>query len=159
MNSPLASEVRPGPVGMASAGASRRPFGPAMTTVARAAMTAGTLSAAGDALHKLPASEQRPWTCVEPIRSEPSTMPGQACSSPAWPDSMTPGVAAPMTKKPSSSRMPIMPGIRLVSTISSGFSRPLRSCTSRSVPPDITFARPLAPAKILTASSTLVGAS
>ena len=53
----------------------------------------------------------------------------------------------------------MMPGIFLVSTIRSGFSRPDRICTKRSVPPDRTFARPEAPANSLTASSTVEGAA
>src|SRR5262245_49908744 len=72
---------------------------------------------------------------------------------------MVPGVEAPMTKRPLSSRIPISPGILLVSTINSGLTRPDRSCTSRSVPPASTLAAPEAPARILTASSTLVGAA
>ena len=123
-----------------STGTSRLPFGPATTATARAAMTGGTLSAAGEALHRLPAIEARPWICVEPIRSTPSTMPGQACSSRWSALIMTPGVAAPITKKSPSSRIPMIPGMRLVSTISSGFSRPLFSWTNRSVPPDKTLA-------------------
>ena len=71
---------------------------------------------------------------------------------------MVPGVAAPMTNWFASSRMPIIPGIRFVSTINSGRVRPDRSCTSKSVPPASTLAMPELPAKILTASSTLVGA-
>src|SRR5437899_3350910 len=72
---------------------------------------------------------------------------------------MTPGVDAPMTKRSLSSRMPISSGILLVSTIKSGRTRPDRNCTSRSVPPASTLAIPEAPARILTASSTLVGAA
>src|ERR1700730_144342 len=72
---------------------------------------------------------------------------------------MTPGVEAPMTKRSLSSRIPISPGILLVSTIKSGLTRPDRSCTNRSVPPASTLAIPEAPARILTASSTLVGAA
>jgi hypothetical protein len=68
MNSSRPSEVRPGPVTMLSTGTSRRPFAPATTQVARAAISAGTLSAAGDALQRLPASDARPWIWVEPIR-------------------------------------------------------------------------------------------
>src|SRR4029077_1596543 len=45
------------------------------------------------------------------------------------------------------------------STIMSGRTRPDRNCTSRSVPPASTLAVPEAPARILTASSTLVGAA
>jgi len=52
-----------------------------MTAVARAAISAGTLSAAGEALHRLPANEARPWICSEPIRSMPSTIPGHAAVS------------------------------------------------------------------------------
>src|SRR6516162_5814483 len=55
--------------------------------------------------------------------------------------------------------MPISSGILFVSTIRSGRVRPDRSCTKRSVPPASTLAMPEAPAKILTASSTLVGAA
>src|SRR5271165_6298636 len=72
---------------------------------------------------------------------------------------MTPGVEPPMTKPSAVSRMPISSGILFVSTISSGRVRPDRSCTKRSVPPASTLAIPEAPAKILTASSTLVGAA
>src|SRR5580658_8491008 len=68
-----------------------------------------------------------------------------------------PGVAAPITKPPFTSRMPIIPGMRLVSTINSGLVRPLFICTSRSVPPDNGLARPEVAASILTASLTVVG--
>src|SRR5215469_1761067 len=71
---------------------------------------------------------------------------------------MTPGVAAPMTNLSPASRMPIMPGIRFVSTIISGRTRPDFSWTRRSVPPDSTFARPALAANALTASSIDVGA-
>ena len=111
---------------MPSTGTSRWPFGPAITQVARAAISAGTLSAAGDALHKLPASVARPCTCVEPIRFAPSTTPGHACTRGSHSPSSAPDVAAPMTKPPSCSRMPEMPGIFLISTITSGLTRPDR---------------------------------
>jgi hypothetical protein len=68
---------------MLSTGTSRRPFAPATTQVARAAISAGTLSAAGDALQRLPARLARPWIWVEPIRLAASTTPGQACRN-AW---------------------------------------------------------------------------
>ena len=66
---------------MVSTGTSRCPFAPTTTQVARAAISAGTLSAAGDALQRLPASDARPCTWVEPIRLVASTTPGQACRS------------------------------------------------------------------------------
>ena len=59
------------------------PLLPTTTAIAPAAYSAGTLSAAGEALHRLPASEQRPWICVEPIRSSASTTPGHALFMPA----------------------------------------------------------------------------
>ena len=112
---------------MLSTGTSRRPFAPATTQVARAAISAGTLSAAGDALQRLPASDARPWIWVEPIRLAASTTPGQACRRASHSPITAPEVAAPMTKPPSRSRMPEMPGIFLVSTIRSGLARPDRS--------------------------------
>ena len=128
MNSSRASEVRPGPVHDASRPGLRAVrLLPTTTQVARAAISAGTLSAAGEALQRLPASEARPCTWVEPIRLVASTSPGQACLSAAHSPITAPEVAAPMTKPPSSSRMPEMPGIFLVSTISSGLARPDRS--------------------------------
>ena len=78
--------------------------------MAPAAYSAGTESAAGEALHRLPASEQRPWTWVEPIRSSASTTPGQALFMPACASTTAPGVAAPTTKPPPSSRIADDPG-------------------------------------------------
>jgi len=54
--------VRPGPAGTFSTGISRRPFGPCSVTMAPAAIMAGTLSPAGEPLHRLPPAEARPWT-------------------------------------------------------------------------------------------------
>ena len=79
-NSSFASEVRPGPTGiMLRPGPRACPCAPTITAVAPAAIMAGTLSAAGEALQRLPASVARPWIWVEPIRSMASTTPGQAC--------------------------------------------------------------------------------
>ena len=129
-----------------------------MTATARAQIIAGTLSAAGEALHRLPTSEARPWICCEPIRSTPSTIPGQAREKASCSLSMTPGVAPPITKLSPVSRMPIRSGILLMSTITSGRIRPDRICTNRSVPPANGFAKPGARARALIASSTVVGA-
>ena len=51
-----------------------------MTAFAPAAI-AGTLSAAGDALHRLPTSVARPCIWSEPIKLAASTNPGQAALS------------------------------------------------------------------------------
>src|SRR5262249_57447796 len=87
-------------VRMVSTGASRRPAGPGIKHTARAATSAGTLSAAGEALQRLPPSEARPCTWVEPIRLAASTTPGQAATRSAFSPSSAPGVAAPTTKPP-----------------------------------------------------------
>src|ERR1035437_8653658 len=100
MNSSALREVRPGPVGILSTGTSRRPFAPATTQVARAAISAGTLSAAGDALQRLPASEARPCPGGEPSRGAAATTPGQAGRRAAQAPSTAPGGAAPSTKAP-----------------------------------------------------------
>ncbi len=103
--------------------------------------------------------EARPWTWVDPIRVAASTTPGQAAPSAGCSPSAAPGVAAPMTKLSPSRRTPMTPGTRLRSTIVAGFTRPLRSCTIRSVPP--ASARAAAPpaASALAAASALSGAT
>ena len=70
--SPGARLVRPGPAGTASTGIWRRPSGPCTVTMAPAATMAGTLSPAGEALHRLPPGVARPCTWVEPIRFTPA---------------------------------------------------------------------------------------
>ena len=60
-----------------STGTSRRPLGPTIEALAPAAISAGTLSAAGEPLHRLPPMVARPWIWVEPIRLAASTTPGQ----------------------------------------------------------------------------------
>ena len=66
-----------------------------MTATAPAATSAGTLSAAGEALQRLPTKEARPWICVEPISSTASTTPGQSpdrlgCSPASAPETAEP---------------------------------------------------------------------
>ena len=58
--SPLASEVWPGPVTIFSTATERRLAFPTTTAFAPAAIIAGTLSAAGDALQRLPTIVHRP---------------------------------------------------------------------------------------------------
>ena len=83
-----------------STGTARLPLGPATLTMQPAATRAGTLSAAGEALHRLPPAEARPWTWVEPIRLQASITPGQALRSFLFSPITAAGVAAPMVKAP-----------------------------------------------------------
>src|SRR5438128_1364912 len=98
MISPLASEVLPGLTGICSTGMVRLFLGPVMTARAPAAIMAGTLSAAGDALQRLPAMVQRLWICLEPMRFAASTTPGQAFFKAAFSPSSAQDTAAPISK-------------------------------------------------------------
>ena len=127
---------------ISSTGSSRRPLGPAIATIAPAAIIAGTLSAAGEALHRLPTIVARPWIWVEPIRSTASTTPGHILLTSGCSPSSAPVTAAPMRKPPFSAVISWTSGIRFTSTTSSGSIMPARSCTRRSVPPASTRASP-----------------
>ena len=59
ITSPFLSDVLPGPVTTSSTAMVRLPLGPTTAAFAPAATIAGTLSAAGDALHRLPTMVQR----------------------------------------------------------------------------------------------------
>ena len=72
----------------------RAPSGPVTETVAPAAISPGTESAAGEPLHRFPVSVARPCTCVDPTRRIPSTTPGQSRHSAACAPSSTPDTAA-----------------------------------------------------------------
>ena len=91
--------------------------------MAPAATSAGTLSAAGEALHRLPPAEARPWTWVEPIRLIASTTPGQVLRSFLCSPITAAGVAAPMRKPPPFSVMATISGIFLTSTMAPGVTR------------------------------------
>src|SRR5258708_31825454 len=92
--------VRPGPAGTCSTGISRRPPGPCTVTVAPAAIMAGTLSAAGELLQRLPPPEARPWAWVGPIRVAPSHTPGHTPPQRGGSAQTAPGAAAPARKPP-----------------------------------------------------------
>src|SRR6185295_10787276 len=94
--SPAFSEVLPGLTANFSTGTSRLPSGPCTRTTHPAATSAGTQSAAGEALHRLPPAEARPWTWVEPIRLIASTTPGQALRRVSCSPITAAGVAAPI---------------------------------------------------------------
>ena len=98
--SPLVSDSLRGASMTSSTGTSRRPLGPTMEAFAPAAISAGTLSAAGEPLHRLPPMVARPWIWVEPIRLAASTTPGHTDLSLACSLSSAPVTAAPMRKPP-----------------------------------------------------------
>ena len=79
------------------------PWGRRSTAFAPAAISAGTLSAAGEPLHRLPPMVARPWIWVEPIRLAASTTPGHTALSLACSLSSAPVTAAPTRKPPPSS--------------------------------------------------------
>ena len=87
-----------------STGMSRRPPGPETVATAPAAMRAGTLSAAGEPLQRLPPMVARPWIWVEPMRFAASITPGHTCLSRGCSFSSAPVTAAPIRQPPFSSR-------------------------------------------------------
>ena len=153
MISPLVSDVLPGPIGTAPTGMVRLPEGPATTALAAAATKAGTLSAAGEALHRLPTMVQRPWTCFEPISFDASTTPGQAFFRTELSPRTAQGTVAPMLKPSAVSLISLKPSIALISTIRSGSTKPPFIRTRRSLPPARMADVPEAPASRPTASS------
>ena len=160
MSSPLPSEVRPGAVTMSSTGTpERRPAGPAISQVTPAAIIAGVVSAAGEALHRFPPSEARPWICVEPMSSNASSTPGHMAATASFSATAAPGAAAPTRNPPPSSRTARSSGMCLRSTTISGEIILDRSCTMRSVPPASGLAFPPASASRAAAASTVSGAS
>src|SRR5215510_988615 len=126
--------------------------------MAPAATRAGTLSAAGEALHRLPPADARPWIWVEPMRLIASTTPGHAFLSFLCSPITAAGVAAPMVKPPLVSLMDTMSAIFLTSTITPGACVPAFIWTRRSVPPARIRPLPLAAAISLTAWPTVFAA-
>ena len=59
-NSPASSTLRPGAVQKSSTATLRRPFGPAISTVASSTISVGMPSAAGEELHRFPPRLARP---------------------------------------------------------------------------------------------------
>ena len=142
MISPFASDSLRGASMTSSTGTSRRPLGPTTDALAPAAISAGTLSAAGEPLHRLPPMVARPWICVEPIRLAASTTPGHTALSLGCSLSSAPVTAAPTRKPPASSLIWRVSAMPLMSTSSTGSITSVRICTSRSVPPASTRASP-----------------
>jgi hypothetical protein len=104
--------------------------------MAPAATMAGTLSPAGEELHKFPPADARPCTCLEPIRLTASSTPGHTFPNLGWSCSSMPETAAPMRKPPSAvCSIAVISAIFLMSTIRPGRTAPERICTRRSVPP------------------------
>src|SRR6266566_3276796 len=157
--SPLRRASLRGPSITSSTGRSRLPSGPASVATAPAAMRAGTLSAAGEPLQRLPPSVARPCTWVEPMRFAASTTPGHTCFNRGCSLSSAPVTAAPIRQPPFSSVIARVSGIRLMSTIRSGSTTSARIWTRRSVPPARTRVSPVAPASRVTAPCSVSGAS
>ena len=130
-----------------------------MLAIAPAAIMAGTVSAAGEALHRLPPTVARPLTWIDPIRFAPSTTPGHTFPNSLFSTSTMQGTAAPKRYAPLSDTIEVISGMPLMSTTSSGSTRPPRIWISRSVPPASTLACPLAPASSATAASAVLGDS
>ena len=122
-------------------------------------MSAGTLSAAGEALHRLPPGLARLWICVEPMSSTASTTPGHAALSAACSPISAPVAAAPTRNAPPSEVIRHISAMFFTSTIRPGRTVPACIWTSRSVPPASTRPPPFAAASSATASSTERGAS
>ena len=122
-------------------------------------MSAGTLSAAGEPLQRLPPSVARPWIWVEPIRFAASITPGHTFLSRGCSLSSAPVTAAPIRQPPLSSVMLRVSAILLMSTIKSGSTTSARIWTRRSVPPASTRVSPVAADRRATAPSTDSGAS
>ena len=157
--SPPRRIVSPGAVMNDSAGAVRRPSGPAIAHWAPVAMSAGTVSAAGDPLQRLPPSDARPWICIEPISSAASTTPGNiARSSECWEISQQ-LTAAPIRTSSRSTSMRASSGINLTSTMRWAAGGRWWSWTRRSVPPARIRFSELVSARRRSASSTLRGAA
>src|SRR2546426_2689973 len=144
-----------GPSITSSTGRSRVPCGPASVARAPAAMRAGTLSAAGEPLQRLPPSVARPCTWVEPMRFAASTTPGHTCFNRGCSLSSAPVTAAPIRQPPFSSVIARVSGIRLMSTIRSGSSTSARIWTRRLVPQARNRVSPVASASRVTASCSV----
>jgi len=151
-SSPGPSTVAPGPVVNCSTGTVRSPRAPAITQRAPTAHSAGPVSAAGEALHRLPPTEARPWIWVDPIRSIDSTSPGHSRATSRDSTIAAAGTAAPSQSSSSPSSSRVVSGMRFTSTNSRGALRPERSCTRRSVPPASTRAPDSARSSIALAS-------
>ncbi len=128
-----------------------------MTQMAPAAMRAGTLSAAGEELQRLPPRLARPCTWVEPMRLAASTTPGQALRRASCSPRTAPDVAAPMRKPPCSALISVMPGSFLMSMMSCGLCAPAAHLDQEVRAARQQAARRLA-FRAFTASATLAGA-
>ena len=105
----------------------RAPFGPATSQTAPAAISAGTLSAAGEPLQRLPPSEARPCIWVEPISSNASTTPGHAAFTVSSLPSVAPETAAPTRISSPFTVTSMSAGMRFKSTMRPGRTKSVRS--------------------------------
>ena len=153
------SVVTPERTKNASSGIRRSPAGPATTTTAPWTRSAGAVSAAGDALHRFPASVARFRICTEPTTAAASASAATSRRITGCAAISVIVVVAPMTSEPPApARIPgASSGIRFTSTTSDGVIVPSRSRITRSVPPARTRASGPCSASRATASASVPG--
>ena len=117
------------------------------------------MSAAGDALHTLPASVARLRIWTEPTTAAASASAGKCRRTSGSAATSVITVVAPITRRPSRLADPgrAAPAIRLTSTTTAGASEPSRSRMTRSVPPARTRASGPRSASSATASASDAG--
>ena len=135
MISPGPSDVVPGPVATSAAATVRSPPGPAITARASLTMRLGGVSAAGEALARLPPKLERLWIWSEPMSPLASTRPGKAAARPSWAQISAVGVAAPTVWVDPLLLIAHKRAMRLRSTMTVGSGRPARIWGIRSVAP------------------------
>src|SRR5215218_1221314 len=158
-SSPGASVVTPERTKKSSSAIRRVPSGPATTTTARCTRSAGAVSAAGDALHRLPASVARFRIWTEPTTAAASASAARSRRITGCAAISVIVVVAPMTSPPSPvARIPgASSGTRFTSTTTDGANDPSRSLMTRSVPPASTRASPPCRTSRSTASVSVSG--
>ena len=135
INSPSFKEFFPGEIGILLTNSSLEPFGPIILTLQFDTLNAGMVSAAGDALHILPAIVHLPWIWAYPIRSKASAIPGANSFNLGKLLKSEPETAAPISKPSFYSLISLISGMFFISTINSGSIIPDFIWTSKSVPP------------------------
>ena len=140
--SPGASAVFRLPRTNASTASCREPAWLVTTTFASSAISGGTPSAAGEALHRLPATVARFWICTEPTSRAACCKAWNAGGRSAAMISLQ-QVSAPMRQYAPSQRMPRNPSMAVTSSMGAVTGRS-RKPGKKSVPPAKTVQSPVA---------------